>query len=159
MPARDTTDPSEKSRTRKKKEARALQALGERLLSLSPEQLDPIDLTHELRAALKAARGMTSHGARRRQVKYIGALIRGMDPEPIEAALRNIQRGDVEKAAAFKQVEAWRDALKGGDTDLIEEILRRCPTADRQQLTRLTRNARAEAGGQKGVKASRALFR
>jgi ribosome-associated protein len=61
--------------------------------------------------------------------------------------------------AAFKQIEKWRDDLKGGNTDLIEEILRKCPAAERQRLTQLTRNARVEHQKQAGVKASRALFR
>lgn len=152
-------DPLEKSRTRKKKEAGALQKLGEQLLSLSPEQLEPMDLPDELRAAIEEARDMTSHGARRRQVKYIGALVRETDPRPIQEALENIQRGDYDKAAAFHQIEGWRDALKGGDTALIEEILAKCPAAERQHLTQLTRNAQAEVRRQRGVKASRALFR
>ncbi|MCG6909496.1 MAG: DUF615 domain-containing protein [Deltaproteobacteria bacterium] len=152
-------EPSEKSRTQKKNEARALQKMGEQLLGLTPEQLEQIDLPKELMEALKEARGMTSHGARRRQVKYIGALVRETDPLPIREALENIRRGDHEKAAVFKQVERWRDALKAGDTALIEEILASCPGAQRQRLTQLTRSAQAEFGSQSGAKASRALFR
>jgi len=148
----------EKSRTQKKKEAHVLQKLGEELLSLSIEQLSNIDLPDELREAILEAREMTSHGARRRQTKYIGALVREIDSQPIQDALNNIRHGDYEKVAAFKQIEKWRDDLKEGNTDLIEEILSKCPGAERQRLTQLTRNARIEYQKLAGVKASRALF-
>lgn len=147
------------SRTQKKKEARALQKLGERLLSLSIEQLNAIHMPDELREAVLEVREMNSHGARRRQTKYIGALIREIDPQPILEAFANIQHGDFKKAAAFKQVERWRDDLKEGNTERIDEILEKCPMAQRQHLTQLTRNAQAEFKKQAGVKASRALFR
>jgi len=149
----------EKSRTQKKKEARELQKLGEQLLSLTLEQLNDIHMPNELREAVLEAREMTSHGARRRQIKYIGALVREIDPQPIIDALANIQHGDYQKAAAFKQVERWRDDLREGNMERIDEILEKCPSAQRQRLTQLTRNAQAEFKKQAGVKATRALFR
>lgn len=150
---------TEKSRTQKKKEAHMLQKLGEQLLSLTIEQLNSIDMPDELRDAVLEAREMTSHGARRRQIKYVGALVREIDPQPIMDALANIQYGDFQKAAVFKQVEKWRNDLQEGNLDLLEEILRKCSAAERQRLTQLTRNAQAEFKNQTGVKASRALFR
>ena len=149
----------DKSRTQKKKEAHALQKLGEELLSLTLEQLNNIDLPDELHEAIMEAREMTSHGARRRQIKYVGALVRETDPQPIQDALNNIRRGDYQKVAAFKKIEKWRDDLKRGNMGLIDTILSKCPTAERQHLTQLTRNARIEHQKQAGVKASRALFR
>ncbi|MEN8247145.1 MAG: ribosome biogenesis factor YjgA [Thermodesulfobacteriota bacterium] len=150
---------TEKSRTQKKKEAHMLQKLGEQLLSLTNEQLNAIDLPGELREAVWEAREMTSHGARRRQIKYVGALVREIDPQPIMDALANIQYGDFQKAAIFKQVEKWRDDLREGNTALIEEILGNCPSAQRQRLAQLTRNAQTEYKNKSGVKASRTLFR
>ena len=149
----------EKSRTQKKKEARDLQKVGEQLLSLTLEQLDDIHMPDELREAVLEAREMTSHGARRRQIKYIGALVREIDPQPIIDALANIRHGDYQKAAAFKQVEKWRDDLREGNMERIDEILEKCPSAQRQRLNQLIRNAQAEFRKQTGVKASRALFR
>ena len=150
---------TEKSRTQKKKEAHALQSLGQQLLSLTIDQLNNIDMPDELREAVLEAREMTRHGARRRQIKYIGAIVREIDPQPIIDALANIRHGDYQKAAAFKQVEKWRDGLREGNTNLITEILEKCPSAQRQRLTQLTRNAQAEYTKQSGVKASRTLFR
>jgi ribosome-associated protein len=149
----------EKSRTQKKKEARDLQKLGKQLLSLTLEQLNDIHMPDELREAVLEFREMTRHGARRRQIKYIGALVREIDPQPIIDALANIRYGDYQKAAAFKQVERWRDDLREGKMERIDEILEKCPSVERQRLAQLARNAQAEFKKQADVKASRALFR
>ena len=148
-----------KSRTQKKKEDRDLQKMGEDLMSLSSDQLENIELPEELLKAVKAAQKFKSHGAKRRQVKYVGVLMRGIDPDPIQRALNNIKLGDHEKTLAFKKIEKWRDELKGGNSGLIEDILRACPAADRQHLTQLVRNTQKQSDEKKSTKASRILFR
>jgi ribosome-associated protein len=82
-----------KSRTQRKKEDRALQRLGEQLVALPPGQLENMGLPDELLEAIKLAHKIKSHGARRRQIQYIGALMRHIDPQPIETALHRIQEG------------------------------------------------------------------
>lgn len=148
-----------RSRTQKKKADRALQRLGEDLLSLSDDQLATIDMPEELGHAIRACRPMKAHGARRRQLQYIGTLMRRIDATPIQKTLERIRGGALQKAAAFKQLEAWRDALLAGDASILEEILDQCPEADRQRLNQLMRNARQAAGTDKATRASRALFR
>ena len=148
-----------KSRTQKKKEDRALQQLGEELLTISGEQLVAIEMPEELAEAVRLGRKTTRHGARRRQLQYIGALMRKIDPAPIRKALDNIRLGDHQKVLAFKKLERWRDALQEGDLAVVEDILTQCPEAERQRLMQLVRNARKEAGIGKTVKASRVLFR
>lgn len=155
----DNLDQAPPSRTQRKMEDHARKALGEALVVLGPEQTAAIDLPPELREAVQLARKTRAHGARRRQIQYIGALLRHMDTAPIRQALDNIQRGDLEKAQAFKRLEAWRDALREGNNDIVEEIVADCPTADRQQLRQLARNARREAREGTGPSASRKLFR
>ena len=83
-----------KSRTQKKNEDRALQRLGEQLIALPPGQLEAIELPDELLTAIELAHKMKSHGARRRQIQYIGALMRHIDHQPIEAALERIGTGN-----------------------------------------------------------------
>jgi ribosome-associated protein len=152
-------DDNDKSRTKKKLEDRALQALGEQLVALSPEQIEKIDLEVELREALIFAGKTKKHGARRRQMQYIGTLMRHIDPEPIRRALDNIRLGDLHQARTFRKIEQWRDAIIEGNDQIIEEILNTCPDAERQRLSQLARNARKSAKTEKGVKASRVLFR
>lgn len=152
-------DDDRKSRTQKKNEARALQKLGEQLVALSSEQLESIDISDDLHHAVIIARKTKSHGAKRRQLQYIGTLMRDIDPEPIHNALENIRLGDHQKILAFKKIEKWRDELKAGNRVLIEKILNSCPDAERQRLTQLARNARNEYEAGKGLKSSKILFR
>ena len=90
-------DTAYKSRTRKKKEDRALQHLGEQLVALPFTQLESMELPDELLMAIEFAHKIRSHGARRRQIQYIGSLMRHIDPQPIEAALERIRLGNLRK--------------------------------------------------------------
>ncbi len=88
----DNTEPAaadfeKPSKSQRKREATALQSMGETLVALKPVQLAKIPLPDELREAVLAARQMQQHGARKRQLQYIGKLMRQIDPEPIRAAL------------------------------------------------------------------------
>ena len=152
-------DDDGKSRTQTKNEDRALQDLGKQLVGLSPEQVANIDVPEELLEAVMVARKTRKRGAKRRQMQYIGRLMRNIDPEPIRNALENIRRGDLDKARSFHKIEQWRDAIKAGEKQVIEEILASCPDAERQRLSQLARNARDDVQKGKGVKSSRVLFR
>jgi ribosome-associated protein len=81
------------SKTQKKKEALALQAMGERLLKLSSEQLKKIDLPVDMLNAVVLAKTLKKHGALDRQLQYIGTLMRKHDPTPIQEALQRIEQG------------------------------------------------------------------
>jgi ribosomal 50S subunit-associated protein YjgA (DUF615 family) len=91
-------DDDGKSRTQKKNEDRALQELGKQLAGLSSEQLANIDVPEELLEAVTVARKTKNRGAKRRQMQYIGRLMRDIDAEPLRNALDNIRRGDLDKA-------------------------------------------------------------
>ena len=155
----ETNDQFYKSRTQLKKEALALQKMGEKLTRLSDEQLARMDLPSLLMAAIRDIRPMKSHGARRRQLQYIGGLMRHVDNEPIEQALLEIEQGAYLQAQEFHRIEDWRDRLVAGDDDLMEKILRGCPQADRQRMGQLVRSARKEKQGNRPPKSARNLFR
>ena len=86
-----------KSRTQKKNEDRALQRLGEQLVALPIGQLEIMELPDELMTAIKLAHKIKSRSARRRQIQYIGAIMRHIDQQPIEAALGRIRSGNIRK--------------------------------------------------------------
>ena len=88
-------DTEYKSRTRKKKEDQALQRLGEQLVALRTGQIETMDLPDGLLEAIEFAHKIKSHGARRRQIKHIGALLRQYDPQSIETALSRIRSGNL----------------------------------------------------------------
>jgi len=149
----------EKSRTQLKKEATALQGVGERLVRLSDDQLNRMNLPQSLREAIALVRGMKSHGARRRQLQYIGTLMRTVDIEPIETALLEIEQGAYRQAQAFHRIESWRDRLVAGEDQLMDKILQAYPLADRQRLGQLVRSARKKNSDIAGPKSARNLFR
>lgn len=150
---------SQKSRTQLKKEAAALQRIGERLVGLSDEQLKRMRLPQALMAAIEATQQMTSRGARRRQLQYIGTIMRTVDVEPIQKALREIEQGAYRQAQAFHRLESWRDRLVAGDDRLMDEILSAYPQADRQRLGQLVRSARKRNTDTAAPKSARHLFR
>lgn len=156
-------DETGKSRTQKKNEDKALEKTGKQLMALSSEQLDQLDLPEELDDAIATARITQKHGARRRQVKYIRTLLRQIDSDPIQQILENLQFDDLQKTLSFQKIEKWRDELREGNEQIVEEILAACPKGDRQLLLKLARNARneyKEARDKKSsIKASRMLFR
>lgn len=90
-------DTEYKSRTRIKNEYKALQRLGEQLVALPFGQLETMGLPDELLTAIKFAWKIKSHGARRRQIQHIGALMRHIDPQPIETALDRIRSRNLRK--------------------------------------------------------------
>jgi ribosome-associated protein len=146
------------SRTKKKKAALALQQLGERLAELSENQLLGMHLPEELTDALLDLRLMKTHEARRRQVQYIGTLMRQIDVEQIQMEMDRLAMKNYETIHRFKQLEQWRDALLAGDETCLDQLVIQFPTLERQQLTQLVRNARKEAERQKPPKAARRLF-
>jgi len=147
------------SKTQKKKEAHSLQKLGEKLLKLSREQVRKIDIPDEIREALNLARTIKSREGLRRQIQFIGSLMRKIDSDSIQQAVDHIEQGNYKKALEFKEAEQCRDKLISGNNELLEEILKKHVNADRQQLSQLVRNARKEVGNNKPPKSSRVLFK
>ena len=97
------------SKTRLKHEMEALQELGETLVSLDAARLRSLELPERLVDAVVLARGITKHEARRRQMQYLGRLMRDVDPAPIRAALERWAAGAPSDHALFAAAEHWRD--------------------------------------------------
>lgn len=148
-----------KSKTQKKKEALSLQALGVKLMKLSAEQINYIDMPKEILEAVIFAKKIRSHGALKRQMQYIGTLMRNIDAGPIEEAVLNIETGTMQNTEAFKETERLREELIGGNDALMNEILIKLPEAEKGQFIKLVRSARNEVASNKAPRASRTLFR
>jgi len=148
----------EVSKTRLKQQMHELQLLGELLVELPKDKLAQLDLPESLREAVLNARKITAHGGKRRQLQYIGKLMRTVDPEPIQARLDQWNGNHAEETALLHRLENWRQRLIDDDTALAE-FLTLHSGFDVQQLRTLIRNARKEAQQQKPPKSSRELFR
>jgi ribosome-associated protein len=146
------------SKTKRKQEMHELQALGVALVALSESQLQDMSLETRLHEAVLAAKRITSHEARRRQMQYIGRLMRDADAEPIRARLAAIEGHSAQAAAHHRRLEAWRERLMADDEALTEFVAAH-PGADLQELRALLRNARKEAKEGKPPRAYRELFR
>ena len=147
------------SRSQLKREAEALQDLGLALVELPQGKLDRIELPDKLREAIDLARRITAHGGKRRQMQYIGKLMRSFDAEPVRAQLEAFQQADRRAAQRFQQLEALRDQLLAEGDDALGAILERYPHADRQHLRQLIRQAQQERDKNKPPAAARVLFR
>ena len=146
------------SKTRRKREMIELQSLGAALVELPESQLGQMQLESELRQAVLDAKRMRSHEARRRQLQYIGRLMREVDPEPIRAQLAAVEGRSAQAAAAHRRLEAWRERLLEDDSALTH-FASEHPGADLQEIRSLIRNARKEQKEGKPPRAYRELFR
>lgn len=146
------------SKTRRKKEMLELQELGVALTGLGDEQLDGLELPDALRDAVVEARRITQFEARRRQLQYIGKLMRGVDPGPIRAMLDEQGVRARREIAALRRVEAWRERLLAEPAGLAQ-LAAEQPAADLPQLRALIEAARRERAEGRPPHSSRELFR
>jgi ribosome-associated protein len=156
----DTGEFGRPSKSARKREADAAQALGTRLTALRESDLEALQLPERLHEAILLAKRITSRGGLARQRQYIGKLMRDIDPAPIEAALGQKSRDSALDAERHKRVEAWRGRLLTEGSKALDELQKWCPQADRKALQALINKAtgtRIDAGSREG--ASRELFR
>lgn len=146
------------SKTRLKHEMEALQELGETLVSLDAARLRSLELPERLVDAVVLARGITKHEARRRQMQYLGRLMRDVDPVPIRAALERWETVPREEKARFAALEGWRDRILA-DAAALDAFVAEHPDADRASLARLADAARNERSRGEPPRAFRELFR
>jgi ribosome-associated protein len=152
-----TSDEGRPSKTQRKKQVTALQELGGELVKLRNEQLAAIDLPENLRDAVLEARRIGSFEARRRQMQYIGKLMRKVNAAPIRAALDALQAAPRREAALHKRADSWRERLLA-EADSIGELLSECPAADAQQLQALVRDTLNERAAGRPPRAHRQLY-
>ena len=160
-PAATVYVPGRPSKTQLKKTSHELQDLGETLVDLSDERLAALALDEPLVDAIRAYRRTRSHEGRRRQMQYIGKLMRRTDPEPLREAVAALQLGTARDALALHQAERWRVELIAGD-DALTRWTAEHPHTDLQQLRSLVRAARKDAAAtpeQRSGKAFRELFK
>ena len=121
------------SKSERKRRAARLQKLGKRLIELGPREQAQVPLPRELEDAIAAHRRIRSREAARRQLQFIGKLMREVDTGPIEAALEAIDGTSAEARYEFHQIELWRDRLLA-DPEALTEYLNEHPDAERQRL-------------------------
>lgn len=146
------------SKSQRKRDMLALQALGRQLVDLADGTLKKLELPESLAEAISETRKLKSREARRRHLQLIGKLMRTVDVEALTLALERMDHKSPANQRQIKKLEKWRDRLSSGDSALIEDIIEQYPSADRQQLRNLQRRAVHEDSPEKMSAAQRKLF-
>ena len=155
-PLQMTFEPPSKSQ--RKRQMHALQDLGVALVELNDQQLAAVELPENLLEAVLEARRITKWEGRRRQMQYIGKLMRFVDPEPIRSRIQAYTATSNAQTARLHELERWRVRLLE-DENALTELLNAYPQADAAQLRLLIRNTRRERELGHPPKNFRALFK
>ncbi len=154
----DPDAPTLISKTKLKAEADAAQHIGKKLIDLSKDKLIKLALPEALFDAVMEAKRLSANGAVRRQLQYLGRLMRDVDSAPIVEQLQKWEGKNNEENARFHVLERWRTRLIA-EPNALQEFLASFPQADIQQLRTLIRNVQREEAAQKPPKSSRELFK
>jgi ribosome-associated protein len=139
--ADETTRPS---KTQLKQKSHDLQTLGEAVAALSDQRLARIEMPEALRDAIGAYRKTRSHEGRRRQLQYVGKLMRSADEAVLREAVAEAALGSAKETLRLHETERWRDELIADD-GALDRWLQQHPDTDTQQLRSLVRAARRDA--------------
>jgi ribosome-associated protein len=148
------------SRNELKKQMQDLQELGAAVAALPADRLDKLKIEDRLRDAIDELRRTRSFEGKRRQIQYIGKLMKHEDPEPLREAVASYRVGSATDTLALHQAEYWRDQLLAGD-DALAGWVQEYPATDVQELRSLVRSARKEKlePGERHGRAYRDLFK
>jgi ribosome-associated protein len=146
------------SKSQKKRDSHALQDLGEQLVALSDTQLKRIDLPDNLRLAIEETRRTRSREGLRRQMQFVGKVMRGLDTAPLVEALDAIRGVSARAVAREQMLERMRERLIA-DEQVLGDIAAQWPEADLTHLRTLRRNALRETELDKPPRAFREIFR
>lgn len=148
---RELKGTDDQSRTDLKRESLELQKLGEDLLTLRADLMARLDLTEKLKDAVAEAKRITNFEGKRRQMQFIGKLMRRVDPavlDTVRTALSEQHGGSARENLALHLAETWRDRLIAVE-DALGEWVAQHPDTDTQQLRALIRQARKDAKPEK----------
>jgi ribosome-associated protein len=149
------------SKTQRKLESHDLQALGAAVAEMSDERLAALPIPENLLEAVRDYKRTRSFEARRRQMQYVGKLMRTIDAQPLREAVAELQLGRARDALALHRAEHWRAELLADDAALTRWAAEH-EAADLQQLRSLVRSARTDAAlapERRSGRAARELFR
>jgi ribosome-associated protein len=156
------TPPPPRERSKKKREAKAVEDLMDRLLELPPAELKAMPIGADVLeglADLRRLKAMASKGGYRRKRLRVAGLLRGEDLDAVRAAMP--EGGNISpRELILQQAERWRERLLAGGDPALEELITRHPEVDRQRLRQLVRQANKGSAqpGERSPKSSRELF-
>lgn len=147
------------SKSQRKRDSLALQALGGKLVGLPLAQLESLALPADLLKEIFIAQSIRQGSARKRQMKYIGKLLSHLPIEPIHEKLAEFEGKSAHSARQHHRIERWRDRLLAEGDKALSELLEASPLLDRQKIRQWVRSAQDEQALGKPPRAARALYR
>src|SRR6476661_3975958 len=148
------------SKSELKRQSNELQKLGEQLIEAPRDRVKRVPMPDNVKDAILMCQTITNHEGRRRQLQYVGKMMRTLDEEEVAVIQRTIESwkgASKAETAAMHALERRRDKLLADDKALTE-LLARHPEVDGQHLRGLIRNARKEQAENKPPKAYREIF-
>lgn len=158
----DTGEFYSPSRTQQRVEALEIRSLAEKLVALPAAQLARLPIPEELMPHIVETQRITSHIAHKRQLQFLAKQMRREEDEVLEAIRDAMDEGGDaarRETALLHRAEQWRERLLAGGDDTLAELLEEFPSADRQKLRQLVRNALDERAKNKPPRAFREIFR
>ena len=146
------------SKSQRKREAHEVLELGKTIVEMGDKRFASLNLPDNIRDAAALARKISAHGGRKRQIHYLGKLLRKIELDDIRAQLQAIADEAESSKRQHKQLERWRDRLIDEGDAALADLLVQHPHTDRQSVRQLIRNAQRERTKQATPKAARALF-
>jgi len=146
------------SKSQRKRDMHAQFDLGKVLVDLPNNQLKKLALNESLYDAIDTCKNIRQHGARKRQHKLISKLLSAADTDAIKRAVDDFKAPQREAVAELHAIEDWRDRLILEDDIALTEFISDFPTADRQQLRQILRNAKQIKSADRSKRAKRELF-
>jgi ribosome-associated protein len=145
------------SKTRRKRQMTELQVLGADLVKLSAEQLARIDMPENLRDAILECKRFNKHEAIRRQMQYIGRIMRDIDAAAIAEQLGAMHAPSRKQTALFHTAEKWRAEMLATDS-AVDRFAAEFPAADAAKLRTIIGAAHEERAHDKPPRHFRELF-
>jgi ribosome-associated protein len=148
-----------KSRSQVKREMEALQQVGKQLCELKASQLKDVPISEDLAHGIETYHRISSREAKRRQLQYIGKLMRTEDMEGIQEVLDRYDTSSNVYAQRLHQLEAWRARLIQEGNDVVTEFIEKHPMVNVQTLRQLVRQAKKDVSNDKNTGAAKKLFK
>jgi ribosome-associated protein len=146
------------SKSQRKRDVHALQKLGTQLVELNADQLAQFDLPERLAEAIAEAQRIRDFEGRRRQMQFIGKLMREVEPAPIRARLDQLKGIAHESTAQQHLIERWRERLLA-ESDALTLFASEYPQGDLQRLRSLIASVKRDQANARPPKNYRELFR
>ena len=146
------------SRSQRKRDHQALQALVRELVGLPRATLDTLPISESLRAELDAAKRLVPK-ALNREIRHLARQLANADPDALRAVVDRHHQPHRDAVNALHRAERLRDQLLAGDGDGLQALIDRHPDVDRQQVRQWLRAAARESGQGAPPKSARKLFK